>query len=92
MELRLPAALDAVLAAYDERREMIGIAFRAANLSDEHFDLSLAGASPESVAALLELLRRDIDAFGGLVEMLADVRDRVQAALPTTRGERDHGQ
>jgi hypothetical protein len=69
--------LDEVLKAYDERREMVGIAFRISNLSPEQIQVSLTDASRESVDALLELLRRDVEAFTELVELLADVRVRV---------------
>jgi hypothetical protein len=76
-KISVKLALEEILKAYDERREMVGIAFRISNLSPEQLQASLAEASRESVDSLLELLRRDVQAFTELVELLADVRVRL---------------
>jgi hypothetical protein len=74
------SALDEVMEAYDKRREMLAVAFRIANLSSAQLKASFARATPESVKALSDLLWKDTEAFTALAEMLADVRDRVEAA------------
>jgi hypothetical protein len=74
------AASSATIKAYDSRREMVGVAFRIANLTEEQLHNVFAGASGESVSALSELFRRDTDAFVALAEMLADVRWRIELA------------
>jgi hypothetical protein len=73
------AALDAVLQAYDRRRDTVAIAFQLANLTDKRLATILARTEAGDVEALEEFLRHDAEAFDGLVEMLMRVLGRVQA-------------
>ena len=73
-------ALDEVMEAYDKRRGMLAVAFKIANLSSAQLKASFGQATPESVKALSDALWKDTEAFIALAEMLADVRDRVEAA------------
>ena len=74
------SALNEVMEAYDKRRQMVAVAFKIANFSSEQLKARFARATPESVEALSDLLWKDTEAFIALAEMLADVRDRVEAA------------
>src|SRR5438067_887071 len=74
------SALDEVIKAYDKRREMVAVAFKIANFSSAQLKARFARATPESVEALSDALWKDTEAFIALAEMLADVRDRVEAA------------
>ena len=49
-------------------------------LSSAQLKARFARATPESVEALSDALWQDTEAFIALAEMLADVRDRVEAA------------
>jgi hypothetical protein len=80
-KVSVKAATAHVLKAYGERAETVELAFRISNLTSKQPKKSLASASQDSVVALLELLRKDIDAHIGLVELLVAVRGRVQSAL-----------
>src|ERR1700751_1592493 len=74
------SALNEVMEAYDKRRQMVAVAFKIANFSSAQLKARFARATPESVEALSDLLWKDTEAFIALAEMLADVRDRVEAA------------
>ena len=74
------SALNEVMEAYDKRRHMVAVAFKIANFSSAQLKARFARATPESVEALSDLLWKDTEAFIALAEMLADVRDRVEAA------------
>jgi hypothetical protein len=80
-KISVKAALAQTLRQYDQRREIVEISFRIANLNGKQLKKSLSQASSESVAALLELLSQDIDAHCALIEMMIAVRGRIQSAL-----------
>jgi hypothetical protein len=64
----------------DEPSHFAAVAFKIANLSSAQLKASFGRATPESVEALSDALWKDTEAFIALAEMLADVRDRVEAA------------
>jgi hypothetical protein len=80
-KLSVKGALAQTLRQYDQRRAIVEITFRIANLSAKQLKKSIASASQESVLALLELLKDDISAHIALVEMMVAVRGRVQSTL-----------